>query len=64
MEKNKTEKAVEIKTAPKFTKEQLLSAERFSGRKDALGALLRDNREYTIAEAEGALDKFMKGKVM
>lgn len=52
--------AAEEKT---FSKEQLLSCERFSGRRDILNALLEDGRLYTASEAEKKTEKFMKGQV-
>lgn len=50
-------------TKTKFTKQQLISAERFADRKALLCALLVDGKQYTIAAAERAIDNFMKGKV-
>lgn len=52
-----------VKSAARFTKKQLLSAARFQSRRDALGAVLSDDKEYTIAEAEKILKDFMKGRV-
>lgn len=46
-----------------FTKEQLLRSARFSGRRDLLNALLDDNKQYTLGEAETALNTYLKGKV-
>lgn len=46
-----------------FTKEQLLSAKKYSNRKDILGVLLEDGKEYTIEQVDTLMDKFMKGKV-
>jgi len=51
------------KSVTKFTKAQLLSAKRFEGRKDALGAVLSDTETYTVEEAQKLLDDFMKGQV-
>lgn len=47
----------------RFTREQLLSSARFRDRRDLLGALLEPGRLYTIAEAEGKIEKYRKGKV-
>lgn len=47
----------------KFTKEQILAAKRYADRRDALGAILADGKEYTLKEVDSLLDKFMKGKV-
>lgn len=59
-------KAVETQvstTAPKFSKGQLLASNRFKERRDALNAVLEDDKSYTNAEAEKLLIDFMKGKV-
>ena len=46
-----------------FTKEKLLTFERYKNRRDLLTALLDDDRRYTIKEADEAIEKFMKGGV-
>jgi hypothetical protein len=46
-----------------FTKEQLLSAKKYFNRKDILGVLLDDGKEYTIEQVDTLVDEFMKGKV-
>ena len=46
----------------KYTKEQLLASERFRARRDALAVCL-DKREYTLAEAEETLTKFLERSV-
>ena len=54
------------KAAPekaRFSKEQLITSKRFANRRDALCVVLKGEKMYTIEEAEGLLDKFMKGKV-
>lgn len=51
------------KSIPTYTKEKLLTFKRFANRVDLLRALLRENEEYTIEQAETAIDSFMKGKV-
>ena len=48
----------------RFTKEQILSANRFNNRKDILGVLLEDGNEYSFDQVETLMDDFMKkGKV-
>lgn len=61
MEKGKGIKA--NPAAPTFKKEKLLTFQRFANRVDLLKALLTDGSEYTIEQAEAAIDGFMKGKV-
>lgn len=51
---------VEIVT---FPKEQILSAKRFSNRKDILGELLEDGVEYSFDQVDSLMDEYMKGKV-
>lgn len=46
-----------------FTKEQLLSSERFRGKRDLLNALLEEDKTYTASQAEEMIEKYMKGKV-
>lgn len=46
-----------------FSKEQLLGAERFSGKRDILNALLAEGEMYSVSAAEGIVEKFMKGQV-
>lgn len=46
-----------------FSKEKLLASDRFGDRKDLLNVVLSENKDYTIAEAEQLINKFMKGKV-
>lgn len=50
-------------TAPAFTKTQLLASKRYADRRDALTALLAEDRPYTLDEVQKILDGFMKGKV-
>lgn len=52
------------KTESLFSKEQLLSAERFRDRRDIVNALLLPDREYTITTVEQMIEKYMKGTVI
>ena len=54
---------VEVKAETTFTKVQLLSAERFSGRRDLLSALLDENKSYTVRAVEEMIENYMKGQV-
>ncbi len=65
---NKTAKQAEKQaetafTEASFTKDQLISAERFSDKKDALNALLSKERTYTAREAENIILSYLKGQV-
>ena len=54
--------AGEKKKGRLFTKEQLMSSGKFAGRRDLLGALLKDGQQYSVMEVEKMAEKFMKGK--
>jgi len=54
----KTDKAGSL-----FSKEQLLAAERFQGRRDIVNALLRPGERYTIADVEQMIEKYMQSKI-
>lgn len=51
------------KTECLFSKEQLLSAERFKGRKDIVDAVLSAGEKYTVQAVEDLIQKYMKGQV-
>lgn len=49
-----------------FSKEQLLSAKRFQGRKDIVNALLMkypDTATFTVNAVEEMIENYMKGRV-
>lgn len=50
-------------SADKFTKQQLAESKRFKKKRDLLAALLEDNKEYTIAEADAIIDGYLRKKV-
>ncbi len=47
-----------------FTKEQLKDAKKFEGIRDLLEGLLEEDGRYTIPEAEGMVENFMRGTVI
>lgn len=51
------------KEEAKFSKEQLVAAKRFQGRRDLIAALLEAGRQYTVAEAEQKIEQYLKGQV-
>lgn len=53
----------ETKQETLFTKEQILVSKKYSNRRDVLGAILVDDKTYTIEQVDSLLEKFMKGKV-
>lgn len=50
-------------TEQKFCKEELVLADRLKKRRDLAEALLEQDEEYTLQEAEDIINQFMKGKV-
>ena len=46
-----------------FSKEQLLAADRFQGRRDIVNALLSPDKDYTVEAVEQMIEKYMKGQV-
>lgn len=46
-----------------YTKEQLMGSKRYAARRDLVSVLLEDGRRYTLAEVDGKIEKFKKGKV-
>lgn len=47
----------------KFSKDKLLKSKRFADRRDILNALLKTDKEYTIAEAEEIIKQYMEKEV-
>lgn len=66
--KNVAEESVQSTSAaeqkePTFTKEQLVSSERYEKEKDLVTALLEDDKSYTIAETDKLISNHKKRKV-
>lgn len=61
MAEKKTVPAAEL-AEPKFSKAALCASKKYANRRDALWAVLDDSKEYTYAEADKALEDFMKTK--
>ena len=53
----------EIKGDPVFSKKAILASDRYANRRDALGVILDDEKEYSTVEVDDLLDNFMKGQV-
>lgn len=47
----------------RYSKDELKASKKFGGMVDLIEALLKDDREYTVGEAEEIIDKFLKGRV-
>ena len=65
MATRKTEKVQDeaIKAEHKFSKEQIVTSKRFRHRRDMLTAILNDGEQYTLADVDELIEKYMKGKV-
>lgn len=62
--KKKTPAAPAEKAAsPVFSKQNILTFERYAGRRDLLSVLLEDGKMYTIDQVDDLIGQFMKGKV-
>ena len=48
---------------PVYTKDELIRSSKYKNRRDALRALLEDDKSYGVKEAEEIINKFMKGSV-
>lgn len=59
----KKEKAVATEIENKFSKEQLLSADRFQGRRDIVNALLSPDKQYTVEAVEEMIKKYYEREV-
>ena len=46
---------------PQFSKEQLAKSRKYVHRRDALNALLEDDKAYSFAQVDDILNKFDKG---
>lgn len=63
MAKKKTEVTENVAVAVTYSKQQILGSNKYKYRRDALGVVLTDGKEYTLDEVDTLLDEFMKGKV-
>ncbi len=61
--KNVDNKENKVSKESKFSKEQLLAAKCFEGRRDIVDALLVQGKQYTIKEVQQKIENYMKGKV-
>lgn len=63
MAAKKTETKTEVKRETLFSKEQILASKKYANRRDVLGVVLADGKQYTSEQVESLLENFMKGKV-
>ena len=50
----------EAPAAATFSKQQILSAKKYAERRDLLTVLLVDDKPYTLAEVDKAIEEFLK----
>ena len=62
MSKDKENSAQEQKTQTRYSRQSLLASRLFRGRRDLLAALLSEDKQYTLREAEDLLRRAMKGR--
>lgn len=58
-----SETAQSVSKAPAFSKEKILTFQRYAKRRDLLSVLLKNGQEYTHEQILSVIDDFMKGKV-
>lgn len=46
-----------------FSKNKVLTLNRYAGRRDLLSVLLKDGKTYTQGQVDSLIQEFMKGKV-
>ncbi len=61
--KTKTDKKEEAPQISAFSKEQIISSQRYKDNRDIVNVLLNDNEMYSFEEVDSLITKFMKGKV-
>lgn len=54
-------KKVITSNLPEFSKEQLVRSQKYYHRRDALNALLEDEKKYSFVQVDEILEKFDKG---
>lgn len=62
----KNETAALVKAAPEavYTREQIMSSQRYANRRDLVSVLLENGKTYTLTEVDALINKFMKGAVI
>lgn len=56
-------KEVSEKVPKVFSKDQILSAERYKHRKDVVNVVLQGSQLYTLEQVDNLIQKFMTGEV-
>ena len=46
-----------------YTREQVMSSQRYANRRDLVSVLLENGKTYTLTEVDALINKFMKGAV-
>lgn len=63
VKKKAPEAPAEKAASPVFSKQNILTFERYAGRRDLLSVLLEDGKMYTTNQVDDLIGQFMKGKV-
>jgi len=53
----------ETKKENQYTKRQIIESDKYKERRDLLGALLSDGKEYSLTQVDALIQNFLKGKV-
>lgn len=62
-EKEGTISLTEKKEEAAYSKEQLIMSKKYKDRKDMLSALLEEDKQYTIKQAEEIMENYKKRRV-
>lgn len=63
VKKSKSGASEPEKSENKFSKEQLLAAERFQRKRDIVNTILSPENQYTVEAVEQMIEKYMKRQV-
>lgn len=61
--KIKTDESEAMVEVDLFSKEQIVSANKYIHRKDVVNVVLKDGQSYSLDEVDELIEKFMKEKV-
>jgi hypothetical protein len=61
--KGKSEQTEKVEPVITFSKDKILTAKKYANRKDILGELLEDGKDYSFEQVDGLINDYMKRKV-
>ncbi|MDE5588724.1 MAG: hypothetical protein K2J60_06235 [Acetatifactor sp.] len=53
----------EVRQETMFSKEQIMTSEKYAGKRDLVNALLEEGKKYTFGAVDNEIETFMKGEV-